>query len=466
MANTEKQVAKLMAQEIVHAIKSMNEDNNRSYVDNQLKHYTSSASQFANSAGTATTITGTIDPSQVDGLYGVIADYIFNASDNATLGDEDAGKIISTITGLAAIEVKHATIETAQIENLYGSYAEFIDLVAKDADIGNLDVEQVRADIADIGLANIGTAKINWAQMEMTDSDVILSREQLTGKLTVEYLNVIEANMVNLTVGELLLKGTDGKFNRIVVDEDGNVYGEAVTDVDGSFINDNTLSGTKIIENSITAREIAAGSITANEILANTITASQIASSSITSACLNTGEIFGNDGVLRLIAQSETVGTGLDLSKNSSITMTNEKIDMVVSSESNSTTLVLTDKMLEAITGHVNIIADEIDLSANKSIKLSVKETVVEQIGYRMEIVSTSDILSSAITQTTLTAKVYQGKDDITDQIPASRFKWKRVSSDSTGDMVWNNNHAGKKSITLTTLDVYYSATYQCELEE
>ena len=91
---------------------------------------------------------------------------------------------------------------------------------------------------------------------------------------------------------------------------------------------------------------------------------------------------------------------------------------------------------------------------------------MTQEIGYRLEIISTSDILSSAITQTTLTARVWQGKNNVTDDIAASKFSWKRVSSDSTADDIWNTTHTGMKSITITNLDVYYSATYSCELEE
>lgn len=85
-------------------------------------------------------------------------------------------------------------------------------------------------------------------------------------------------------------------------------------------------------------------------------------------------------------------------------------------------------------------------------------------IGHRMEIVSTSDILSDAIQNTTLTARVWHGSQDVTDTIPASRFNWKRVSADSTADNIWNALHTGMKTITLTVLDVQYSATYSCEL--
>ena len=85
-------------------------------------------------------------------------------------------------------------------------------------------------------------------------------------------------------------------------------------------------------------------------------------------------------------------------------------------------------------------------------------------IGYRIEIVSTSDILSDSIQSTTLTARAWHGSENVTDALPASRFQWKRKSADDTADAIWNAAHTGMKSILLTTRDVLFSATYDCEL--
>ena len=163
MANMEKEVVRLMAQEIISAIKKVNENNNKNYVDAQLKNVKVTGTIGGSSSSSGGTITGdTISASQVIDLYSTVAGFISRAPANSNLGDVDAGKIVSTITGLASLEIQSATIDTAQIENLYASYGEFINMVAKNAEIENLDVEQVRADIAEMGLANIGSADIGW----------------------------------------------------------------------------------------------------------------------------------------------------------------------------------------------------------------------------------------------------------------------------------------------------------------
>lgn len=77
---------------------------------------------------------------------------------------------------------------------------------------------------------------------------------------------------------------------------------------------------------------------------------------------------------------------------------------------------------------------------------------------------STSDILSSAIQQAELYAIVWKGANNVTDEIDASRFIWKRVSQDTAADEIWNKNHVGIKRFAITAQDVWYSATYTCEI--
>lgn len=63
----------------------------------------------------------------------------------------------------------------------------------------------------------------------------------------------------------------------------------------------------------------------------------------------------------------------------------------------------------------------------------------------------------------TLSAVLYAGRTDITDNYAASCFIWTRVSDDTAADTVWNNAHAsGAKQISITASDVDSRATFFC----
>ena len=179
------------------------------------------------------------------------------------------------------------------------------------------------------------------------------------------------------------------------------------------LVNENIDLGKLLIVaySAVTAEQIAAATITANEILSGTITGDKIAAATIEGSNIKAGAITTSH-------VAADFGQTLDLSSNTGI---NQRVEQVYS-----------------------------DMD--------------ELVGFRIEIVSTSDILSEDIQATTLTARVWHGSENVTDSLPASRFQWKRKSADDTADAIWNNAHKGMKSITLTTRDVLYSATYDCEL--
>ena len=96
-----------------------------------------------------------------------------------------------------------------------------------------------------------------------------------------------------------------------------------------------------------------------------------------------------------------------------------------------------------------------------------VSKEIEEQIGYRVEIsTDAGEVLSDYVKKTTLRARVYRGSREVTNDIAASRFHWKRTSADATADALWDSAHAGVKQFQLTNADVFFSATYTCEISD
>lgn len=85
---------------------------------------------------------------------------------------------------------------------------------------------------------------------------------------------------------------------------------------------------------------------------------------------------------------------------------------------------------------------------------------------HKVEIFSTGGLVfKNNIISTTLIARVYKGKNDVTDLIDSNFFRWTRISDDPTGDDLWNAQHySGRKQITVTSADVYVRATFNCQI--
>jgi hypothetical protein len=93
-------------------------------------------------------------------------------------------------------------------------------------------------------------------------------------------------------------------------------------------------------------------------------------------------------------------------------------------------------------------------------------DLVEQKVPYYLEILSSNgSVFKNGDISTVLSATLYNGTDDVTGTVDASRFIWTRASSDTAGDTAWNNAHAtGTKTITITPSDINVKAVFQCSI--
>lgn len=195
--------------------------------------------------------------------------------ENANIDWAAVGTLTAEVAKISQAEISEATIATAQVQNLNALVAEIADARMQKAQITSAQITDLNAVVAELLTANIGNAEIGFVQIRDLVADEAIITQGEAGQLYIARLTVTEANMVGLTVGELLLKNADGEFVRLVVDADGNVTGEKVL-VEGGNIAESTISGGNLIENTITARELNVAQIFADEATVRAIKAANI----------------------------------------------------------------------------------------------------------------------------------------------------------------------------------------------
>lgn len=87
---------------------------------------------------------------------------------------------------------------------------------------------------------------------------------------------------------------------------------------------------------------------------------------------------------------------------------------------------------------------------------------------YRVEIITEDPtIISTTSDHATITCKVYSWDTDVTDTLNASLFNWKRTSTNSEQDAIWNAmpEHQGVKFITIDADDVIENSSFTCEVD-
>jgi len=377
---SDREAVKVLAEEMVKAVRAVVKDNNKSYVNNQIRNYT---------GGNASGYGGTINASQVKGLYGAVGGFIANASSKSEQGDQIASSIVSAVSSLASLEVKSIAADTAQIGDLYASFGEFLNLIVQDAQIGSLDVEQIRADIATLGIADIGKARISSAQIDVVDAATAFIREGVGGKYYIDNLAVTEGNIYALSVGKLMLKDDNGQMCQLVIDPtteqvvatpvtfDGDVLIEEGT-VTTEVLDDLAVTTEKIANNAVSGDKIIAGSILTKHLDASSIFAKDATIMDLIASNIKVSQLFANTGVVgdltTSVIHSADFGNVLDISSNASITLANNYIGLMIETQdSTPTKLVLTDRMISAM-------ADNIDVVAGDYITLRVADVLENEI--------------------------------------------------------------------------------------
>ena len=181
-------------------------------------------------------------------------------------GSITADELYTSIAMIATAQITtanivNANIDWAQIESLAADIATISRAQITTANIteANIDwaaITTLSAAVASMVKADIGTADIDWAHIKDLATDTAIITQGTAGELYIARLAVTEANMVSLTVGELVVKGADGHFYSVSVDDSGNVV-SSLKQVSNDDVADLSINGgEKLIEGSVTAQTL------------------------------------------------------------------------------------------------------------------------------------------------------------------------------------------------------------------
>ena len=177
---------------------------------------------------------------------------------------------------ITTANINEANINWAQITSLSAAIADIATAKIGEAEIKSAQITDLEAEVARIAAAKIAVADIDWAHIKDLVAGTAIFTAGVGDKLHIARLAVTEANMVSLSVGELLVKGQDGSFYSVSVDADGNIVTKKKQVVNSDVKNLSINAGEKIIEGTVTA-----ACLNANDIFANNATIKQLIAANI-----------------------------------------------------------------------------------------------------------------------------------------------------------------------------------------
>ena len=222
---------------------------------------------------------------------------------------------------LTTANIINANIEWAQIESLAADIATIskAQITSANIDEANIDwaaITTLSAAVASMVKADIETADIDWSHIKDLATDTAIITQGTAGELYIAKLAVTEANLVSLTVGELMVKGEDGRFYAISVDADGNIT-STLKQVSNDDVADASIHGSeKIIEGSITAgtlnvQEIFGDNATICNLIAANLDVDTLFAREATINAINAMDITSNT-YLKLMVSSKADQSAVD----------------------------------------------------------------------------------------------------------------------------------------------------------
>lgn len=214
----------------------------------------------------------------------------------------------ASVGSLTAVEAAIAKLEATQLTS---SFAEIFRLLAASIQAGDVTAEQIDAQIARLTTLTAGTGDFDLATIQNLLANALVLEKGTAGTMYINNLAVTSANILNVTLGNLVVKGEDGQYYRIAIGTDGVIRTEVETVTDGvpesggqiveTTINAETITGQTVMgnegvfENILTAA-LSAGKITANEAMLASAVIPNLSVSTITAAgnsiTVNAGQMF------------------------------------------------------------------------------------------------------------------------------------------------------------------------------
>ena len=222
-----------------------------------------------------------IDTLSVNALTAVTAKIKELAAGSVTADDLYASVAMIAAAQLTTANIVSADIQWADIEALTASIAQIskAQITAATIDEANIDwaaITSLTAATAEIVKAQMQTADIDWSHIKDLATDTAIITQGTAGELYIARLAVTEANMVSLTVGELVVKGSDGHFYSVSVDEGGQVV-TTLKQIANDDVSDRSINGgEKIIEGTITAGTLNVQDIFANNAVVRSLIATNL----------------------------------------------------------------------------------------------------------------------------------------------------------------------------------------------
>lgn len=290
----------------------------------------------------------------VEAIDAVLANIDAAVIEKAEIDWAEIASLSAEIANIAKAQITEANINQANINwaniaNLTATVSNIANAIIEDATISSAQIDDLNAVVAEIIHAQVATGDFSLAEIENLLASAFILEQGSANSMMIKNLVVTDANLLNATIGKLIMPGDDGKYYEVTIGSDGSISTSEVTVTDGEISAGQTDDGRQIVTTTINADSINGSNVTAQQAILGTILTTALTAGKITA-----GEALLSSAVIPTLYTTSIQSIGNSLTFES-----NEMIQSIVSDvNSNAEDLTnyisSTNSELESLQGQID----------------------------------------------------------------------------------------------------------------
>lgn len=220
-----------------------------------------------------------------------------------------------TIEAMTA-HIKEIVAGSVVTDNFYAAFAEMLALAVGTITANNIETDALAAVLGEFVKIYADYAGLDFATIKDLTADEFIFRLGVAGEVYIDRLAVTSANIIAAVLGEMVLKGDDGRYYRLHVQADGTISTEQIEVTEGEIASGTTSGGQTIIETTANIRDLNAQTIKGSSAIITDIFADALTAGKITAG----QAMIASATIPELSATAiKAIGDSIDLTANSTI---------------------------------------------------------------------------------------------------------------------------------------------------
>lgn len=251
-----------------------------------------------------------------DTLYAAMAEIVTLMVKSITAETITTDQLYAALADVILLRAQQIDAENIETDKLAAQYAEIISLLVENINAENIQADRLGAALAEFVTLHASVGDFDFATIRNLVSKAMALEQGSMGTIYIKNLAVTSANMLEATLGKLVLKAEDGKYYRVFVGSTGEISTEEVTLSDGEIIAGQTSAGQQIVETNMNVGNLNATTIQGSSAVINDILTIALNADKITAA----DALIASATIPALYTTSiKAIGDHLDLSANVSV---------------------------------------------------------------------------------------------------------------------------------------------------